>query len=156
LPESSVVFEKYRSKLISLPLTALWRGYGSAIFLEFGDLSPRIGKDGFAGNPTGNFTVMIEWSWRIENETSIICGSWSDEGNWSSIFEKIIGQNVKDVSIHGRLPEISIRLTNGLYVVSFMTAEDQPSWAIIDNSVDREKPKNLAVRQGVIVEEFDI
>ncbi len=34
------VFESMRLGLIGMPLSLLWRGYGSAIFLEFGKLTP--------------------------------------------------------------------------------------------------------------------
>lgn len=151
----SAIFETYRSALISQPLSALWRGHGSAIFLEFGRLSPQVRRDGSAANPRGGYTVMIEWSWRIERENSILCGSWSDEGGWEPTFRTLIGQTVEDVSIYGRLPELSIALTSGLYVVSFMTAEGQPDWCIFDNSVEPQKSGHLSVDNGVIVETFE-
>lgn len=150
----SAIFETYRSTLVSQPLSALWRGHGSAIFLEFGRLSPKVKRDGSAANPQGDYTVIIEWSWRIENEESILCGSWSDEDNWKEIFQTLIGQTVQDISIYGRLPELSISFANGLYVASFMTAEGQPAWGIIDRSPQHQKCRCLGVRDGVIVEEF--
>src|SRR5262245_17337861 len=123
-------FEKYRIALRSQPLSAIWRGHGSAIFLEFGRLFPRHRRHGSAGNPQGEYTVMIEWSWRVESESAILCGSWSDEENFEGVFKSLIGRPVEDVSVHGRLPELSIALAGGLYVASFMTAEGQPAWTI--------------------------
>lgn len=152
LAPSSDIFEKYRSALVSQPLSAVWRGHGSAIFLEFGRLSPQVRRDGSAANPQGDYTVMIEWSWRIENKDSILCGSWSDEGGWKDVFQTLVDQTVKDISVFGRLPELSISLTHGLYVVSFMTAEGQPAWSIIDRSAEPQNSKCLAVRDGVLFE----
>jgi hypothetical protein len=73
------VLETFRDALIGLPLSHVWRGYGSAIFLEFGRLTPRTRRSGEAGNPRGELGLMIQWSWRIEDTVSILCGSWSQE-----------------------------------------------------------------------------
>lgn len=110
----------------------VWRGYGSTMFVEFGDLVPgRPRRDGTIGNPTGELTLMIQWGWRIERERSIYGGSWSSERRWPTMFRKLIGATVTDAELFGRLPEISVGLSTGLHVVSFMTAEKQPEWAII-------------------------
>lgn len=96
---------------------------------------------------------MIEWSWRIESEGAILCGSWSDEEGWAEVFQSLVGRAVEDVSIHGRLPELSIALAGGLYVASFMTAEGQPVWTIFDNL--RERVRWLNVEDGEICEDGD-
>ena len=154
LPPSSEIFEKYRSALISKPLSAVWRGHGSAIFLEFGRLSPRVRRDGSAGNSRGEFTVMIEWSWRIESEDAILCGSWSDEEDWEKVFKSLIGRKVQDASIYGRLPELSIALEGGFYVASFMTAEGQPAWTVFDGPNEQRKSGWIAVCNGKICEDL--
>lgn len=154
MPPSSAIFEKYRSALISQPLSAVWRGHGSAIFLEFGRLFPQVKRDGSVGNSQGDYTVMIEWSWRIEVEDAILCGSWSDEEGWDGVFKSLIGREVQDVSIYGRLPELSVTLTGGLYVASFMTAEGQPEWTIFDRCAEQQKSAHIAVRNGQIYEDW--
>jgi hypothetical protein len=152
LPTAPDVFGTYRSILLNMPLSAVWRGYGSAIFLEFGALTPRRRRDGTAANPYGDVTVMIEWSWRVEDETSIVCGSWSDEEGWEDVFQSLIGRDVRDVSLHGRLPELSIALTGGHYVSSFMTSTDQPVWTIF-NRMDASRGGSwLEVYDGKVCE----
>jgi hypothetical protein len=59
----------------------------------------------------GEHSAMIEWSWRIETETSMVCGSWNDEADWGSAFNALIGRTIEDVSLHGRLPELIIALS---------------------------------------------
>jgi hypothetical protein len=66
------------SPLVGLPLSRVWRSYGSAIFLEFGDLSPRLKHNGCEAHAAGEMSLMIEGSWRIEDHASVRCGSWSD------------------------------------------------------------------------------
>jgi hypothetical protein len=61
------------------------------------------------------------------------------------MFKKIIGATVVDSEIFGHIPEISVLLSNGLRIVSFMTAEGQPEWAIIAHSPEL---GNLCVRRG--------
>jgi hypothetical protein len=136
----------FREGLIGLPLSHLWRGYGSAIFLEFGRLTPRTRRNGEAGNPRGEFGLMIEWSWRIENRTSILCGSWSDEILWQPTFDLVRNQPVVDLSLVGRLPEIVVALTGDHYVSSFMTAEGDPSWTLFARRGDTVRWLN--VREG--------
>ncbi|MBW8321188.1 MAG: hypothetical protein K0M47_18165 [Rhizobium sp.] len=96
---------------------------------------------------------MIEWSWRIESERAILCGSWSDEEGWAEVFHSLVGRTVEDVTIHGRLPELSIALAGGLYVASFMTAEGQPVWTVFDNQGER--VRWLSVEDGEICEDGD-
>lgn len=126
------ILQAFREPLIGLPLSHLWRGYGSAIFLEFGLLAPRVRRNGTPGNPRGEFSLMIQWSWRIENATSIVCGSWSKEPLWKPTFDLIRNKVVTELSVVGRLPEIVVSLSESLYVSSFMTAEGDPQWCLFD------------------------
>lgn len=152
--------QAFRDGLVGQPLSYLWRGYGSAIFLEFGHLSPRTRRSGKVGNhPEGELGLMIEWSWRVENSTSILCGSWSQERLWEPTFDLLRSRLVVELSVVGRLPEIVVALTESLhvsssmkadpqslYVSSFMTADGDPSWALFDRRGDT--LRTLSVREG--------
>lgn len=118
--------------LLGKPVSYVWRGHGSALFLEFGHLTKRRKRrDGSLNNPCGEMTLMIEWGWRIERPKSILGGCWSSERRWPSMFSRLIGGKVVGVEIFGALPEILVSLSNGLRVASFMIAEGQPEWALI-------------------------
>lgn len=95
---------------------------------------------------------MIEWSWRIEDETSILCGSWSGDEGWQDVFLSLIGRRVEGISVFGRLPELSISLSGKRYVASFMTAEGQPAWTIFKRSREGSEAEVLSVENGIIVE----
>jgi hypothetical protein len=148
---NAAAFEKYRTALRLQRLSAVWRGHGSAIFLEFGRLSPRIRRDGSTGNSRGDYTVMIQWSWRIEHENSILCGSWSDEKDWEEVFKSLVGRKVEGISLYGRLPELSIELSGGIHVASFMTADGQPAWTILGALEDRRR-RFISVENGKLRE----
>ncbi|HZK90187.1 MAG TPA: hypothetical protein VFC56_08595 [Stellaceae bacterium] len=134
-----------------MELSHTWQGHGSAIFLEFGTLTPRVRHDGCPGNPDGEFGVMIEWSWRIEDKRSIICGSWSDEALWEAALRQLHGSTVTNVGLFGQLPELFVELSNGHRVLSFMTSEGNPEWALFDRR--SAKSTWLCIRQGLLVEE---
>jgi hypothetical protein len=142
-------FSAFLASVVGLPVSHVWRGYGSALFVELGELTPsRVRRDGSPGNPEGEMSLMIEWSWRIERPRSILCGSFSDETKWPGAFAKLVGTTVENVTIFGRLPEVSLALSNGLHVSSFMTAEGQPQWVLFD----RRAPTTswLAVERGAV------
>jgi len=148
------VFDGYRDKLRGLPVSHVWRGHGSALFLEFGQLSPgKALAHGKVGNPQGQFGIMIEWSWRIENGSKILCGSWSDDELWEPSFKRLLGEQVVDAGCFGRLPEITVELTSGLHIVSFMTAEGEPEWTIFDRTRSTGKATWIRVKNGSIIEE---
>jgi hypothetical protein len=116
----------------------VWQGYGSAIFLEIASLRPgRIPRDGTSGNPNGQFTISIEWSWRIEGKRRIWCGSWTEKEKWPKAFARVTGSLVESVSLFRRISEIDVGFSNGLHLLSMMTAEGDPEWGLIDriNSV---------------------
>lgn len=125
------ITEPFIKRLIGKRVSHVWRGYGSAIFLEFGELTPRTRRDGSIGNPNGELTLMIEWSWRIEKPKSILGGSWSSDKKIDNFLLKLKGESVVAVEFFGRLPEISISLSNRLHVVSFNTSEGQPDWSLL-------------------------
>jgi hypothetical protein len=123
-------FEVFVGPLIGKPVTHIWQGYGSAIFVEFGVLQSRKKRDGQPGSPRGEWTLMIEWSWRVEGKRRIWCGSWSDSERWLRAFSRLQSRTVASISLNGRLPEIDLGLDNGLHLLSMMTAEGDPAWAL--------------------------
>ncbi|MFB2552493.1 hypothetical protein [Ensifer soli] len=151
---SDADFDRWRAALLAMPVSRVWRGHGSALFLELGALLPGgRRRDGSAGGPQGLFTVMIEWSWRIEDDTTVHCGSWSGEHLWPDAFAALEGRRIEDVSLFGRPAELRIALTGGRRVLSFMTAEGDPAWTIFDASAGRHRPRAIGVDGGVLREE---
>jgi hypothetical protein len=147
------VLQTFRDALIGQPLSHVWRGHGSAIFLEFGRLTPTTRRSGEAGNPTGELGLMIQWSWRIEDTVSILCGSWSEEQLWEPTFALLRNKVVVELSVVGRLPEIVVALTESLWVSSFMTAEGDPQWSLFDRRGGT--LGTLSVQQGRLKVDFD-
>ena len=131
--------ESFVAKLIGLPVSRVWRGYGTALFLEFGSLNLTKRRNGSDGEPEGEFGIMIQWSWRIEEENRIICGSESDSEFWPAAFQLIEGQHLLNFDLVGRLPEIALTLNGGFHVCSFTAVEPEPGWAAFDRTSPNHK-----------------
>jgi hypothetical protein len=125
-------FAQLTHDLVGLPVSTVWRGHGSALFLEFGNLTPRLRSSGRPAETEGEMGLMIEWSWRIEQGNSIRCGSWSDESKWGLVFRELVGRRITHLTTYGILPEISLTLDTDVRVSSYMTAEGDPAWVIFD------------------------
>lgn len=118
--------------IVGLPVSTAWRGHGSALFLELGELraaAPRLDLRRPA-RQQGEAGVMIEWSWRIERPRSIAVGSGSTDARINAGIRRLAGHRVVSVTVEGRLPELAITLSDGRWVRSFMTAEGQPQWTV--------------------------
>lgn len=103
-----------------------WRGHGSAVFLELSNLDESVQKK----YPSGDYTVMIEWSWRFEQDSRILMGSWSENDLIDQFPSLVTGKIIKNVSFFSRLKEIELRFTDGSWLLSFATAEGDTEWGV--------------------------
>lgn len=131
-------FHNLTRPLIGLPVSKTWRGFGSAIFFEFGELTihQKQRENGIMRESAqGQSGVMLEWSWRVERPKSILFGSWSHNRTITSKLAKLQGLTILEIAIEGRLPELVIQLSGGHWVHSFSTVGGQPEWCLF---LDRE------------------
>ena len=141
-------FQRLTAPLVGLPVTRPWRGYGSALFLELGPLK-RVRITRRAGHSLkGLASVMIEWGWRVERPRSVEFGSWSLDRRIDSGIRSLQRAKVESVQLDGRLPELSLGLSGGRWLRSFMISGGQPRWALFlpDGSW-------LCVQRGVLIRE---
>lgn len=125
-------FDAFAETLVGLRINHVWRGYGSAIFIEIGNLSPRSKRDGSPGNPQRDVSLGVEWSWRIEDERSILCGSWSEEDRWEPALDLLREAQIARCELFGALPEVMISTETGYRFLSFSTTDGQPQWHLVD------------------------
>ena len=144
--KATKAFEALAATLSGQRISYLWRGYGSAVFIEFGDLAPRTRRDGSPGHPEGQISLGVEWSWRIENDTQILSGSWSEEDLWEPSFAQLRDTQVASVRLVGKLPEIELLTEQGVRFVSFSTTDGQPQWHLVDRR--GAPPRWFSVRNG--------
>lgn len=115
-------------------MSHVWEGYGTALFLEFGVLTPRPPRsDGSPSNPDGEMGLMLEGGWRLEGRRSILCGSATDAARWQRALGRLRGATVIGATLVGRLPEIDLELSTGWHVVSQTTTGGGPRWTLFDH-----------------------
>jgi len=105
----------------------VWRGAGTAIFLEVGEVDDGIKP------PTGEYGVGIEWSWRIEEEHSILVGSFNNDEEIESVKGLLTGQSIESVELFGEIPELCITFSSGRRLLSFATTNGGPEWSVRSN-----------------------
>jgi hypothetical protein len=139
-------FQTFAASLKGLPINHVWRGYGSALFIELGKLQPVAKRDGSPGHPEGEVSLGVEWSWRIEDKTAILCGSWSEEDLWEPAFNMLRNAHIARCELFGALPEVTITTDGGIRFVSFSTTDGQPQWHLVDRRDG--PPRWFTVREG--------
>lgn len=139
-------FESFAASLVGMPISHVWRGYGSAIFIECGNLQPFVKRDGSTGNPEGEVSLGVEWSWRIEDATAIRCGSWSEEDLWEPALGALRDARIARCELFGALPEVIITTDSRIRFVSFSTTHGQPQWHLVDRR--NSAPRWFTVREG--------
>jgi len=124
-------FRTLTRPLVGLTVTRPWRGYGSAIFMELGQLHREPFRTRTGGySLKGQATIMIQWSWRVERQRSIAFGSWSGNRKITNGVAKLKDHSVEEIQLEGHLPELYMTLSDNLWVHSFATTESQPEWAV--------------------------
>jgi hypothetical protein len=125
-------FRALTRPLIGMPVSHTWRGAGSAIFLELGELTrhTRTYRTREWVQTEGEVTLMLEWSWRVESPRTIQFGSLSRNPRITRGVAALQGHTIVDVELEGRLPELVLTLDRGRWLHTFMTAEGQPAWSL--------------------------
>ena len=131
---SSAQFVEITRPLLGRTISWTWRGHGSAIFFEIGELTQYESqrKNGEVRvHSVGEITLMIEWSWRVENLRSIDFGSFNTKRQIESGIQKLQNSTIESIELEGRIPEVVVGLSCGRWVHSFATVESQPQWSLL-------------------------
>lgn len=121
------IMEEIIQPLIGMKISHVWQGHGSAIFLEIGLLSNKENQN----NSRGEYTIMIEDSWRVEDKSKILFGSWSDPQNIEALLTSLKGNKINKIEVIGNLPELRVQLSSLDEIQSFSTTEGDPQWSIL-------------------------
>ena len=136
------------AEICGLKVSTTWFGDYSALYLELGKLTPKWRKDGSAGHPLGEITLYAGFGWRVEGPRSIRGGSKSSRTQWVLLAKKLEGATIQQAEATGRIPELAVGFSNGLWLVTFDSYGGQPEWSI---SFNRSKQGHLGVENGHLV-----
>ena len=73
---------------------------------------------------------MADYDWRIERAMSIVAGS-NDPRKRGAAAQKLLGSRVTSANVVGRIPELQLGFSNGLWLVTAALSRGQPSWAVL-------------------------
>lgn len=134
--DATEAFQHLSKVLQGSRVSHVWRGYGSALFVECGPLSDSqvIRKDGTAGNPRGRWTIDLACDWRVESESFVMLGSHDEDRIWSAEIGSLVDDEIAGVEIVGQVPELCVKLSSGKRLRTFALDQSGPQWALSDNA----------------------
>lgn len=114
--------------LVGLTVSLPWKGYGSAIFFELGELKPL--KSQRQHHNVGEACISVEWDWRVESEATVLYGSSNSGPEIEEGILSLQGTTVQTLSVVGRVPELLVRFSNGHCLRSMVMVTGSPEWSI--------------------------
>jgi hypothetical protein len=114
--------------LVHMPISLPWKGHGSAIFLELGNLAPL--ERPRQRHQNGDATIYIGWDWRVEEGSRVLYGSSNSKPEIEDGIDALVGITIKSLTIQGSVPELSIEFSNGARLMSAAMCTDTSEWDI--------------------------
>jgi hypothetical protein len=122
------VFNNLVSPLIGKTVSLPWKGYGSALFLEIGELQPlEYDRQIY---PSGEACLMPNFEWRIEDADKIICGSSDSLPKIDESIKLLQGLIIKAIILNDKIPELNISFSNGFMLRTMSMYAGEPEWYI--------------------------
>lgn len=130
--------------LLGMTVSLPWKGYGTALFLELGELQIK-GKT-HQNHPNGEACIIPNWEWRIEKNHRIICGSSNSLPKIDNSIKQLQGLVVNTINLDGNIPELIICFSNNYLLRTMSLVNGEPGWYIKDN-----KGKYLSYERGAFI-----
>ncbi len=121
-------FEALTRPLIGLSVSLPWKGYGSAVFFELGDLSSLETKR--AHHNKGAACISVLWDWRVEVGSSVLYGSSNSQPRIEAGIRALQGKTIDSLRVVGQVPELEVRFSNDYCLKSMVMVTGDPEWSI--------------------------
>ncbi len=105
-----------------------WKGYGSAIFLELGNLTPP--KSERLIHSSGDWCIAIEWDWRVELGSSVLFGSSNSGAEIAERISDLVGSTIQSIQTFGEVTELLVSLSTGHRIRTTVMVTGDPEWSI--------------------------
>lgn len=132
--------EIYFNKLIGLPVSLPWTGYGSAIFLELGNLQQIEHPRQY--HQHGEACIDISQDWRCEKDVKVLFGSSNSNVEIDDGIKNLRNAVVKDLHIYNNINDIEIVFDNGFKITTMIMLNEDPDWSIRFNKKEYLYSKN--------------
>lgn len=126
LTELSDQLQALVSKLLGMKVAHPWLGYGSAIFLELGNLH----SEKTIRNPKWDACIAISWDWRVERHGSTLFGSDDSAPKMERGLQRLAGLSVQSISMMSDAPELSLMFSDGYRLRTMLMTSGDPEWYI--------------------------
>ncbi len=114
--------------LVNLPVSHPWLGYGSALFLELGNLKPP--SDSRLSHPKGEGCIVVQWEWRVSDNEKILFGSSNSRPQIDKALSSLSGLLITRIELFGTPPELSMSFSNNNTLRSMTMVSGYPRWSI--------------------------
>ena len=108
-------FHALTQPLVGRAVTKVKQWFGSAIQLTLAD-------------STNESTISVYWDWRVEDATTILCGSSNPRSEIKEMLAKFVGLTISDFLPEERLPDLTVGFSNGWRLRSFALVAGDPQW----------------------------
>jgi hypothetical protein len=121
--------------LLGMSVSHVWFSDYTVFYLELGILTPNEmrRRDGSLMNPEGQISIYAGFDWRIERPLSIFCSRDSTRRQRESVCQGLVGTRISEVALFGRIPELSIGFSSGVWLATFGLSRGDPDWSISFN-----------------------
>ncbi len=126
-------FKELVQPLIGLEISRPWKGYGTTIFLELGALTTKSyrRRDGsLHDSKRGEAGIAPYYDWRIESSTEILHGASGNLPGILKALELLRGKKIEAIGFTSGLPELQVKLSDGLCLRTLGMFAGDPAWAI--------------------------
>ena len=105
-----------------------WKGYGCALFLELGNLTPP--KSDRLSHPSGDQCIAIEWDWRVELGSGVLFGSSNTGSKIAERITELETSTIQSIQTFGDVPELLVSLSTGHRIRTTVMVAGDPQWSI--------------------------
>jgi hypothetical protein len=121
------MFQELVQHLVGLPVSLPWKGYGSTIFLELGQLAP---LEPHQRHQNGEACIWLQWDWRVEDSSAVLFGSSNSGPKIERGLRTLEESCIQSLSVIGEIPELIVRFSNGQCARSMVMHTGDPKWII--------------------------
>jgi hypothetical protein len=115
-------------KLQGMNVSFAWKGYGSAIFLELGNLTKEETTRSY--HQLDEACIWLELDWRVEKNGKIIFGSSNSCPDIEDGLKQLVGKKILGIEILGEIPELKINFSEEFRVQTMAMVSGDPQWNI--------------------------
>jgi hypothetical protein len=114
--------------LIGQKAQGCWIGYGSTLFLEFGEPQP---VEELQHHANGEWSLRCDQIivWRIEQGDSVLAGSEDDRETMESAIQKMNGRTLVSAEISLLTGDALLEFSDDLLLKTFAEVSDEIHWA---------------------------